>query len=299
MNEPITSRITTGPPVLFDGAIGSRLIQMGLPAGKAPEAWLLPHPERIRQVQEGYVNAGAEVITTCSFGANRLRLRKGSLEDQTDKINQAAVQVTKEAAQNRAYIAGGMGPTGEFFQPQGLLTEKEAKEVFEEQAKLLAEAGIDLFLLETHYDLREALICLDACQRVAPQIPVGVTLTFNNTPRGFFTVMGDPAVEALRELSAKGAFLVGSNCTLEAKGMLELAQKICPEVKSPLLFQPNAGTPQITPDGVIYPQQPAEFTKCAEEILRSGALAIGGCCGTETEHFQSLRTMIDANFKGN
>lgn len=272
------------------------MIQIGLPAGIAPEAWIISHPERVLQVHDEYVRAGSDVLTTCTFGANRLRLSKGSLDAQIEEINRRAVQLAKEAATEPNYIAGGMGPTGEFFQPHGTLTEEEARKVFEEQAAILADENVDFFLLETHYDLREARISLEACRNVAPQIPVGVTLTFNSTPLGFFTVMGDPAVDALRNLSDAGAFLVGSNCTLEAKGMAELARMLLIELSMPLLFQPNAGTPQITADGIVYPQGSEEFAGYAEEMLRAGAKAIGGCCGSDASHIKALREMIDANF---
>lgn len=254
----------------------------------------MEQPEKILQVHEEYVRAGADVLTTCSFGANRLRLGKGSLIDQIERINKQAVQLAKEVAGDRAWVAGDMGPTGEFFQPHGTLTKKEASEVFAEQAELLAGAGVDFFLLETFYDLDEASICLAACRKTAPHIPIAATITFNSTPRGFFTVMGDPAAEALQTLAEKGAFMVGSNCTLEARRMLELASHLTSKIKSPLLFQPNAGSPQITPDGIVYPQGAEEFSQYAEEMIKLGARAVGGCCGSDREHIRALRKMINS-----
>ena len=294
MNDRVQKRFKTGSPMLFDGAIGSRLISMGLPAGRAPEAWVIEQPERIRKVHKEYASAGAEVITTCSFGANRLRLQKVGLEDQIAEINRRAVLLAREAAGDRSFIAGDMGPTGEFFQPHGELTEKLAESVFQEQAGILAEAGIDFFLLETHYDLREASICLSACKAVAPEIPVGVTLTFNSTPRGFFTVMGNPAAVALQDLANQGAFLVGSNCTLETEGMLKLASFLSSKIDAPLLFQPNAGSPQITKDCIVYPQGPDEFARFAEGAMKLGIRAIGGCCGSEAKHIVAMRKVIDS-----
>ncbi|TKJ38405.1 hypothetical protein CEE37_12865 [candidate division LCP-89 bacterium B3_LCP] len=297
MKEQIADRILHTPPLLFDGAIGSRLIGMGLPAGQAPEAWILSQADKIRQVHEEYTQAGANVITTCSFGGNRIRLKKGSLDRKCDAINRRAVEIAKEASQGKTYIAGGMGPTGEFFQPHGLLTEESADKTFIEQAGILADCSIDFFLLETHYDLKEALISLNACRKTAPSIPVAVTMTFNSTPNGFFTVMGDSAVEALKTLSDNGAFLVGSNCTLEAEGMVKLAKYLVTEIDTPLLIQPNAGTPEITPDGVVYPQKADEFAQSAQQILSSGVHAFGGCCGSDATHISALRVLIDKNFR--
>jgi 5-methyltetrahydrofolate--homocysteine methyltransferase len=296
MADNIQQRVAAGPPLLFDGAIGSRLIQMGLPAGEAPEAWIITHPESVLEVHREYVRAGCDVITTCTFGGNRLRLSKGGLNARLEEINRRAVQLAKEAASGHNLIAGGMGPSGEFFQPHGSLTEAEASAVYEEQAGVLAAEGVDFFLLETHYDLREACLGFEACRKVTPQVPVAVTLTFNSTPRGYFTVMGDAVIDALQTLSATGAFLVGANCTLEAEGMAALSQQLIPELNVPLLFQANAGTPQITADGVIYPQKPDEFMRYAGEMLGAGARAVGGCCGSDASHIQALRAMIDNKF---
>ncbi len=298
-NKNIIQRIQSGKPLLIDGALGSLLIDRGLPAGQAPEAWVLERPEVLQEVHRQYRDAGADVITTCTFGGNRFRLQKASLDDRLVEINQRAVEIAREAvADDRAFIAGDMGPTGEFFQPVGSLTDETAREAFEEQAAALADAGIDIFLHETHYDLKEAVIALEACREVAPDVPAAVTLTFNNTPKGFFTVMGNPALESLLNIREKGALLVGSNCTLEAEGMLELASYLSENIETPLLFQANAGSPEITPDGVIYPQTPEEFAGFANDMLKLGIRAVGGCCGTTADHIRELRRTIDSFISG-
>ena len=293
----ITERIKSGPTLLFDGAIGSLLIDRGLPAGKAPEAWVLENPEAIGNIHREYVDAGAEVIAACTFGGNRLRLKKGSLDGRLTEINRRAIEIAHGAAGDDIYLAADIGPTGEFFQPVGTLDEATAREVYEEQAAILADTSLDLFLLETHYDLKEALICLEACRKAAPDIPIGALLTFNSTPKGYFTVMGNPAVESLKALADAGAFLVGANCTLEAKAMAELASHLAPQIDTPLLFQANAGTPEITPDGVIYPQGPDVFCYYAADMLKSGINAIGGCCGTTPAHISTLRALIDSELQ--
>lgn len=297
MPDSILDRIGYGPPVLFDGALGARLIQMGLPAGLPPEVWVLEHSDRIVGLHREYATAGADVMTSCTFGANHLRLKKASLQDRMAEINRRAVELARQAAGTDLWVAGNLGPTGEFFQPHGSLTEPIAFDVFQEQAYLLTEAGVDFFLLETFYDLKEAMICLTACRQASPEIPIAVTMTFNRTPRGFFTVMGDPAVEALRTLADEGVFLVGSNCTLEAQGMLELACEMSSKLNFPLLFQANAGSPQITQDGIIYPQGPQEFAGYVAEMLSLKVRAVGGCCGTTAEHIAALRLAIDDSYK--
>lgn len=295
MPESIVQRITSGPPVLFDGAIGSRLIQMGLPAGTPPELWVLEKPESLLEVHRSYVAAGSEVISTCTFGANRLRLARAGLGNRIVEINRRAVEIARQAAGSGCWIVADMGPTGEFFQPHGKLTPDLAREVYLEQAGILAGCDIDLFLLETHYDVREARLNLAACREVAPHIPVAALMTFNKTKRGFFTVMGDAAAEALRALFDDGAFLVGSNCTQDAAGMLELAREITSQVNLPLLFQPNAGSPQITPDGVLYPQSAAEFARFVAEMIPLGVRAVGGCCGTDDQYIRQLKKLLSPN----
>jgi len=293
--DSILDRLISGPLLLFDGAIGSRLIQMGLPSGSPPEAWVLQHPEKLAQVHQEYVAAGSEVIAACTFGANRLRLRRCHLEDQLHLINVRAVEIARQAAAGKCWVAADMGPTGEFFQPHGSLTPEEAQEIYAEQAEVLAQAGVDFFLLETHYDLREARINLAACRDAAPHIPVAALMTFNRTKSGFFTVMGDPAIASLHTLYDDGAFLVGSNCTQDAAGMLELSQAITSKLKLPLLFQPNAGSPQLTPEGIVYPQKPDEFAACMARMIPLGVRAVGGCCGTDAEYIRLIKERMPAS----
>ena len=295
MLDSILNRIASGSLVLFDGAIGSRLIQMGLPAGTPPEAWVLSHPEKVAAVYREYVEAGSEVITACTFGGNRKRLERAELADQFARVNTEAVRLARQAAGGRCWIAADMGPTGEFLQPHGPLTPEEAHRIFLEQADVLARAEVDLFLLETYYDLREARICLAACREAAPQIPIAASLTFNRKKKGFFTVMGDEAAQSLRVLHEEGAFLVGSNCTLEAEGMVELAKVLLGEIKAPLLFQPNAGAPQITPEGLYYPQDAATFAHYIGEIAGLGARAVGGCCGTDGTYIKAMADLLKAS----
>ncbi len=297
MREPIVRRIAQGKPLLFDGALGTRLIARGLSAGTPPEDWVLRHPEQLLNVHRSYVEAGSEAIAACTFGANRLRLRKTGLEDRIETVNCEAVRLAREAAGENVYVAADIGPTGEFFEPIGALTETEAEAIFEEQARFLAHTDVDFLFLETFYDLREARIALKACREAAPQIPIAASLTFSRKPRGFFTVMGDPAVASLRALMEDGAFLIGSNCTQEAKGMLELARVlILGELQAPLVFQPNAGEPQVTTSGIIYPQDAETFSALVAEMLALGVRAVGGCCGTDESHIRAIKKQIENQF---
>jgi 5-methyltetrahydrofolate--homocysteine methyltransferase len=294
VRDAIIRRITRERPLLFDGALGTRLIARGLTAGTPPEDWVLRHPEQLQEVHRGYAEAGSEVVAACTFGANRLRLCKAGLEEKIEAINLEAVRLAREAVGKSIYVAADIGPTGEFLEPFGNLPEAEAEAAFEEQATYLAQTEVDFLFLETFYDLREARIALKACRRAAPRLPIVASLTFNRKPRGFFTVMGDPAVASLRILREDGAFLVGSNCTLEAKGMLELAKVLIPsELQAPLVLQPNAGEPQMTSEGIVYPQDAEMFGASVAEMIALGVRAVGGCCGTDESHIRVIRRYLE------
>lgn len=297
MRDPLIRRIAGGDPLLFDGALGTRLIARGLSDGTPPEDWVLRHPEQLLDVHRSYVDAGSEVIAACTFGANRLRLRKAGLEGRIEAINVEAVRLAREAAGKSVYVAADIGPTGEFLEPIGALTEADAETVFEEQAKYLAQTDVDFLFLETFYDLREARIALKACRKTAPLIPVAASLTFSRKPRGFFTVMGDPAISSLQILLEDGAFLVGSNCTLAAEGMLELARVlISGGLQAPLILQPNAGEPLVTKHGIVYPQDAETFSAAAAEMLALGVRAVGGCCGTDESHIRAVKKKLEMRF---
>jgi len=274
--------------VLFDGGMGTMLIAAGLEPGKAPESWLLKRPEEIATVHRAYLEAGAEVITTATFGANRLRLASSPSGRALDpsQLNATAARIVREAMSGEScsdrFLAGGIGPTGRFFPPIGALTQEEARAAFREQAEALEGAGVDLFLIETMVDLREALEALRAVRDVSSR-PVIVCLTFERKPRGFFTLFGDTPQRAVDFLLPAGADGLGANCTIGSGEMIELARLFRPLTEAPLLFQPNAGQPVIGEGVPTYRQQPAEFAEDLKALAQVGANAVGGCCGTTPE----------------
>lgn len=293
--------------VLFDGGMGTMLISYGLEPGKAPESWLLYRPEEIAAVHRAYLEAGAEVITTATFGANRLRLASSSSEARTSgrrigsraskapQLNKAAVWIAREAMSVERYtdrfLAGDIGPTGRFFPPIGALTQGEARAAFREQAEALEGVGVDLFLIETMVDLREAMEALHAVREVSNR-PVIVCLTFERKPRGFFTLFGDTPQKAVDSLLSAGADGLGANCTLGSGEMIELARLFRPLTEAPLLFQPNAGQPVIGEGAPTYRQQPAEFASDLEALAQAGANAVGGCCGTTPEFIRQAHDRL-------
>ena len=279
---------------ILDGAMGTMLFERGLGAGMPPDTWNLTHPEDVKDIHSRYVAAGADILTTNTFGANSIRLGASDYSGgDISNIIYMAVELAASASDHQR-IAGDMGPTGLLLQPVGDLTAESAYIAFNRQAKALAHAGIDLFLIETFFSLNEALLALRAAQDSA-DIPCWVSLTFRTTRRGFFTIHGDRPADSLEKLLDAGAEMVGANCTLGSNEMKTLAEELAPQFGNRLFFQPNAGQPIPTESGVIYPETPEVFASAMKSIADLGVGAIGGCCGSTPEHIRELKL----RFRGN
>jgi 5-methyltetrahydrofolate--homocysteine methyltransferase len=189
------------------------------------------------------------------------------------------------------YVAGDIGPTGQFLPPVGQITENALEECFEEQVLALVGAGVDLILIETMYDHREAAAALRAARR-ATDGPIFVEMTFEMRPKGYFTIMGDTVERAIEVLSAGGADVIGANCTLTGEDMLGLVNEFRTRTDMPLLFQPNAGQPVVEQGKAVYRQGPDEFARDMELIVRAGANAVGGCCGTTPAFIKAVHDRL-------
>jgi len=277
--------------VLLDGALGTELMARGLPLGTPPEAWNLERPDDVREVHASYFEAGSDVATTNSFGANRIKLAAHGLEGRTAELNSAASRLARGAARPGKFVAGSIGPTGKFLRPQGPFGEEQFEAAFAEQALALAEGGADVLLVETQYDLREALCALRAGRR-ATGLPVLVTMTFNSHRRGFFTIMGDSVPKVMKALEGNGAAAVGANCTLDSEGMASLVRAMRPETGLPLIAQANAGQPAVGACGVTYSQPLEEYVRFVPEIVRAGAGLVGGCCGTTPAFIKAMAAAL-------
>ncbi len=275
-------------PVLLDGAMGTELMARGLPQGACPESWNVERPDVVRAVHRAYFEAGSDVVSTNSFGGSRIKLAGHGLAERTAELNAAAARLAKSVAPQGKYVAGGLGPTGKFLKPQGAFTAEEFESAYAEQARALAEGGADVLLVETQYDLREALCALRGARRTTT-LPVFVTMTFNAVPRGFFTLMGDSVGRAMKELEKEGAGAVGANCTLDSGQMTALVRAMRPETGLPLIAQANAGQPVIGADGgVTYSQALEDYVRFVPDLVRAGANLIGGCCGTNPAYIKAM-----------
>lgn len=295
----IMERLARGG-VVFDGAMGSLLIARGLEAGAPPEAWNRERPDVVGEIHDAYLDAGADVVETNTFGGNPVRLAAHDLPARDVSLNADALGIARasvdardrggvQPARGTGFVALSMGPTGATLPPVGAATESQLREAFEAQLGAVRSAGEpDLVLIETMYDLREALVALAAARAMLPGVAVGVTLALMRTPRGFFTVMGDEASTSFQRLVGEGVDMVGANCSLGSRDMAALAPLARSWTTAPLLLQPNAGQPVARGTSVAYLQSPEDFAADAERIFEAGANAVGGCCGTTPEFIAKL-----------
>lgn len=277
--------------LLFDGAFGSLLMQRGLPSGVNAELWCLEHPAIVSQIHADYLTAGADVITTNTFGASPLKLKKAGLARQTEEINRQMVACAKAVITPESFVAGDIGPTGEMLKPYGLVSFEEVVANYAEQAEYLAQGGVDLFIIETMFDLNEALAAIKGVRQVSTK-PIFATLTFEKKATGFATVMGNKVTEAMQSLIDAGAAAVGANCSIGSDKMVVLSGEIRQAVESLVIVQPNAGLP-VLHDGILhYPEDPATFAENIRKIKALGVEIVGGCCGTTPEYIQLIRRII-------
>jgi methionine synthase I (cobalamin-dependent) len=285
--------------LLFDGGMGSMLIAAGLVDGEAPDEWSLRRPEVLAGIHRRYLEAGADVIQTNTFGATPVKLASSCRGKAPDAVtlNAKAAELARRAIEDHGgadrFLAGDMGPTGEFFPPMGTLAPEDARAAFREQAKGLEKGGVDLYLIETMYDIREAVEAIRAVREVSDR-PVVCELTMDLKKRGYFTIVGDSPAVAVERLTAEGAGMIGANCSITSGEMLGLAKEMRALTDAPLLFQPNAGLPAIENGEAVYGQKPDQFADDILRIVEAGASAVGGCCGTTPDFIRAVRARLDA-----
>ena len=265
--------------IIMDGAMGTMLIEAGLSGGETAEKWILEQPEKILKVHRAYVDAGAEIVTTATFGANRVKLEKTGLAGDIVQINSAAVELAQKAVNTQCYVAGNIGPTGEMLSPAGTMGHEDAKECYADQARILAEGGVDLFLIQTFFDLNEALAAIEGVRSVS-DLPIFACLTFQETKNGFYTIMGNHVEDSMKKMVLSGANVVGANCSIGSGPMVRLAGDIRESVATPVIVQPNAGKPEVKEGIVSYSENEEDFTANINRIKELGVEVVGGCCGS-------------------
>ena len=292
--EPFLTRVASGRTIIGDGALGTSLMARGLRVQDCLESAVFSRPDLIEEIAGAYLAAGSEVLTTDTFGASPLKLSSYGLEARTEEINRRAVELLRGVAGNRAWIAGSVGPSSRILTPYGDTEPGEVAASFERQIGALAEAGADLIIVETMIDLAEALLAVAAAKRLAPGLPVVATMTFDATPRGFFTTMGTTIADAAAGLADAGADVIGSNCGNGIEAMVEIGLEFARCTRLPIAIQSNAGLPQLSDGTLRWPETPEHFAEHAAPLVELPVALLGGCCGTGPDHIRALRRLVDA-----
>lgn len=275
--------------VVLDGATGTNLQKAGMPTGVCPEQWILEHPQTLIDLQKAYVETGTDIVYAPTFTASRIKLEEYGLEDRLEEMNRALVALSKEAvAGSEALVAGDLTMTGKQLSPIGDLPFETLVEVYKEQARVLADAGVDLFVIETMMSLQETRAALIAIREVC-DLPVMASLTYESDGR---TLYGTDAKTAMVVLQSLGADAVGLNCSTGPMEMVAAVEQMREVAYIPILAKPNAGLPQLEDGVTVYRMSPEEFATAGAALVKAGASIVGGCCGTTPAHIGALADAI-------
>lgn len=288
----IAALVASGRILVSDGAWGTFLQAKGLKPGDCPESWNLGQPDAVRAIAEAYLQAGADVVETNSFGGNRIKLQRYGLADRAYDINREAARLSRQAAGSGHLVFGSVGPTGKLLL-MGEVTTDEMYECFREQARALEEGGADAILIETMTDLEEAKLAIWAA-RENTGLEVGCTMTFDRTVSGEYrTIMGVSPAEMVHELVDAGAHMLGTNCGNGMSDMIPIVREIRREHATvPVIVHANAGVPVYRDGATVFPESAEEMAGKVVELIEAGANIIGGCCGTTPEHIRRIAEVV-------
>ena len=276
-------------PLLFDGAMGTILYNKGIFINKCFEEANLNAPKMVEEIHQSYVKAGAQVLTTNSWGANSYKLKQFNLGDKTYDINFQAAQIAKKSADGHAYVGGSVGPLGVRIEPWGPTSFAECEAAFCEQIKGLVDGGIDLILLETFSDITEIEHAIIAARKVSPDKPIFAHLVIDLEGK---LPMGTPVDWAIKKLDEWDVDVVGLNCSVGPQPMMTFVPQIQAITDKPISLMPNAGLPKLVDGRHIYMSTPDYMANFAKDFLRAGVQFIGGCCGTTPEHIHAMAAAI-------
>ena len=285
----LIQKLIAGGVVVTDGSWGTQMQKRGLARGECPDSWNLTHPEKVEEVARLYVEAGSRVILTNTFGANAVVLGKFGIADKADAINRAGVEISKRAAGDKACVFASMGPCGKML-VSGDITAGDLRKVFDEQARALHAAGADGIVVETMMDVNEARIAVEAAKETG--LPVVASMVFDSGKQKDRTMMGNTPEQAVTELTAAGADVIGANCGQGIGGFVPICARMRAASPIPLWMKPNAGLPELVDGEVVYRTSPADFVKFVPALASAGANFIGGCCGTSREFVEAIRDSV-------
>ena len=279
-----------GEVLLADGAWGTEFFKRGLMQGSPPDEWNLTHPEIVREITRDYLDAGASVILTNTFGANRFRLEAHGLSGKVREINIRAAELAREVVGQRALVAGDIGPSGRIM-AMGEVTSEDLAAAFTEQARALLDGGVDWIVVESMADADEMEIAVRAASDAAG-VPVVASMTYNRTPRGYRTMMGNSPETCVRKAESAGASLIGANCGTGIEDYVPLAPVLRGLTSQPLWMKANAGVPQLVGGRVTYPLTPEQYASFVPALIEAGVDVIGGCCGTDPRFIREVGKSI-------
>lgn len=278
--------------LLSDGAWGTMLFEKGLTAGECPELWNLTQRDKVFDIAKSYINAGADIIETNSFGASGMKLDLYGLADKAEEINIEAALISREAAGSDKFVFGSVGPTGKILM-MGEVSEEQIYYTFSEQCQALENGGVNAIIIETMTALDEAILAIKAAKENT-KLPVICTFTFDKTVDNTFrTMMGVSPTKMASTLINEGVDLIGTNCGNGFEGMIEISKEIrksFPEF--PLVVQANAGMPQLIDGENVFPEGSKEMASKIPQLIDVGVNIIGGCCGTSPEYISEFAKVI-------
>jgi 5-methyltetrahydrofolate--homocysteine methyltransferase len=281
--KQLTERVREGF-LICDGAMGTTLSAAGHEPGRSLELLNVEQPDLVRAAHRAYVDAGAEIIETNTFQGSRPVLERHGLGDRTRELNAAGALLARQAAGDSVFVAGSIGPTGKILEPYGDYPEEAVRAALAEQAEALAEGGVDFLIIETFTALEEIRAAILGA--AATGLPIAASMSFDPSGRTAFGVTPEAAA---RELQAAGALVVGANCgTISSMEMVDIIAKFRSATEGPLIAQPNAGRPQRTSSGTLYPETPEMMAEAAERFRELGVAIIGGCCGSTAAHIAAI-----------
>ena len=291
MTTDFLSRLNSGDVLVAEGATGTNLQAVGLPPGTPSDEWVIDRPDAIASLHRAFLDAGCDIIMTCTFSANRIRFRSSRYADRVSEINRKAAQFAREIADDagrEVYVGGAMGPTGELLEPLGSARAQDVTDAYAEQAAALAEGGVDFLILETFFAIEEARAAIDGVKS-ASDLPLVCSFSYDRGTRTMMGVSPTAMVEALGDL---GLAAIGANCGTTPENMGLVVKELTAATTLPVWAKPNAGVPSGDPPS--YDVDPAHLALHSVQFVADGACVVGGCCGTTPEHLKAIVERLGA-----
>ena len=284
-------RLQSGEVLVADGATGTNLQKLGIKPGTPPEELVIDQPELVLQLEKAFVSAGSDLILTCTFGGTSLRMKESKYAQRSGEINRRAAELALQAAstQEGTLVGGSIGPTGLLLKPFGPLSAEEVTLSFTEQARVLAEGGVDLLVIETMFSFEEADAAFKGARSVT-ELPIVVSFSYD---RGVRTMMGVKPADVFRHYREMGAVLIGANCGTTLENMEKIqAEYAALEPGFPLWAKPNAGLPRLVDGNTVFDVTPEQMGAAALKFVALGARVVGGCCGNTPEHIAAIASAV-------